>query len=276
MLELLVTTGIIALLAGLLLPAVQQVREAARQVQCKNNLKQIGLALHNYHDVHRSLPIGYRVDARGETAFGWAVAVLPMLEQASLSVLVDDHTSVTSPVNAAARAVAPDVFCCPSDPKSKPSNCFAISKRTKRPLRAAALFDSEEVLATLPSTNYVGVFGNGEPDDLPGAAGEGTFLGGRSVRFRDLLRGMSQVVVVGERTARRLPSTWIGFVVGGEDAQGRVLGNAWLGPNRADADECEFDSRHPGSTHFLWADGHVTSVADAIDTNVYRDFARRH
>jgi prepilin-type processing-associated H-X9-DG protein len=81
---------------------------------------------------------------------------------------------------------------------------------------------------------------------------------------------------IGERTARKLPSTWIGFVLTGEDAQARVLGNAWLGPNRIDADECEFDSRHPSCVNFLWADGHFAPVADAIDAALYRDLARRN
>ncbi len=270
-LELLVTTGIIGVLAGLLLPAVQQAREAARQIQCKNNLRQMGVALHNYHDVHRSLPIGYRTDATDATAFGWALAILPYLEQTSLSVSVDDGASVTSSVNDEARDNSPDVFLCPSDPKLMSFDLFA-----EPPGNPASTSSLVTVLTTLPSANYVGVFGNSDADDTPGELGEGTFLGNRSFRFRDLTRGLSQVVIVGERTARKLPSTWIGVVLEGEDAPGRVIGHNWFGPNRDDADECEFDSRHPGCTNFLWADGHVKSIADSIESTLYRDLAKRN
>jgi prepilin-type processing-associated H-X9-DG protein len=81
---------------------------------------------------------------------------------------------------------------------------------------------------------------------------------------------------VGERTTRKLPSTWLGFDTGGEDAPGRVAGSVMLGPNRADSDECDFESRHPGHVNFLWADGHVRAMADGIDQSVYRASGRRN
>ncbi|MCA9076818.1 MAG: DUF1559 domain-containing protein [Planctomycetaceae bacterium] len=269
-LELLVTTGIIGVIAGLLLPAVQQARETARQIQCKNNLKQIGVALHNYHEVHQSLPIGYRSDATCDTAYGWAHAILPHLEQSSLAARVDDRAALTSPVNDNAREYSPDVFLCPSDPKLPTFDLFAEPPGT--PTSTSSLVT---VLTTLPSANYVGVFGNSDADATPGGLGEGTFLGDKSFRFRDLMRGLSNVVIVGERTARKLPSTWIGVALEGEDATGRVIGHNWIGPNRDDADECEFDSRHPGCTNFLWADGHVKAIDDSIDATLYRNIAQR-
>ncbi len=269
-LELLVTVGIIGVLAGLLLPAVQQAR-GLRRLQCTNHLKQIGLAIHNYHDQHRALPIGRRADAVGASAFGWAPAILPFLDLVTLAHRIDDEASVTAAVNDEARTQTPVVFRCPSDPQDL---TFALYAETDE--HHTAPFAADTVLTVLPSANYVGVFGTSEPDDRPTPPGEGTFVGDRSVRFRDVIRGLSNVVIVGERTARKLPATWFGVPLAGEDAAGRLLGNAWIGPNRDDADECEFDSRHAGCTNFLWGDGHVRSIADSIDTHLYREFAKRN
>ena len=84
LIELLVVIAIIAILIALLLPAVQQAREAARRSQCKNNLKQIGLALHNYHDVNGSFPLGTRHSNTGAWGFSWWVGTLPYIDQAPL------------------------------------------------------------------------------------------------------------------------------------------------------------------------------------------------
>lgn len=269
-LELLVTTGVVGMLAGLLLPAVHQARETARQIQCQNNLKQIGLALHNYHDVQRSLPIGAGSDALAVTSYGWATAILPYLDQAPLATLVHDRVELTSPANDEARQEAPSEFLCPSDHRQPLFTLIAEAAEHHA-------FSNEPVseLTLLPSTNYIGVFGVSDVDDIPGDEGEGAFVQDCSFQFRDLTRGLTQVAIVGERTARKLPSTWIGTVMAGEDGIARLLGNNWLGPNRDDADECEFDSRHPGCTHFLFGDGHVKAVPEAIDTTAYREMAMR-
>jgi prepilin-type processing-associated H-X9-DG protein len=104
------------MLVALLLPAVQSAREAARRMQCSNNLKQIALALHNYHDVHRCFPAAYLTDKDGKPLHSWRVALLPYLEQQQLYEQYNFNEPWDSPNNLAVAQRMPDVFRCPSDP----------------------------------------------------------------------------------------------------------------------------------------------------------------
>lgn len=264
-LELLVTIGILTVLMALLLPAVHSARESGRKIQCQNNLRQIGLALHQHHETAGSLPRGWILKEGSDFAIGWATSLLPWLEQSALQER--NFTSLT--------VVTPTVFICPSDSAATRFQLYAEHDEDHRmPDSAAPL--PVDILVELPHANYIGVYGTSDPDELGEIDGGGTFIARDAIRLRDLTNGLSQVAVVAERTARRLPSTWLGFHVHGEDAAGRVLGFAALGPNRVEADECEFDSRHPGCINMLFADGHVRSVADDIDATVYRQMAQRN
>ncbi len=192
LIELLVVIAIIAILIALLLPAVQQAREAARRTQCKNNLKQIGVALHNYHDVHSKFPQGKVVDRNKTYAgcpswvngsgFSWRVMILPMMEQSALysQNAVDDSGMYTCGIfgNGAAkrlvllRTTLP-AYLCPSDPTSY-------------------------VGAEKP-TNYAGIGGgakNSHGDrDPQNVAGILTF---RGASMRDIVDGTSNTAMVGE------------------------------------------------------------------------------
>jgi prepilin-type N-terminal cleavage/methylation domain-containing protein len=117
LIELLVVIAIIAILIGLLLPAVQKVREAAARTQCINNLKQIGLACHNYHDARKQLPPGASRSPAFVTAM---VYLLPYFEQASKFKQWDLNQSALAAANTAARTQDPPILRCPSDP----SNAF--------------------------------------------------------------------------------------------------------------------------------------------------------
>ncbi|MFO1064952.1 MAG: DUF1559 domain-containing protein [Pirellulales bacterium] len=115
--ELLVVIAIIGILVGLLLPAVQQAREAARRMQCSNNLKQLGLALHNYHDAHKRFPFasGGTVPPSGSPGYSAVSLLLPYMEQAPLWNQIDFRLPLTDPVNNNARLASVPGFLCPSD-----------------------------------------------------------------------------------------------------------------------------------------------------------------
>src|SRR5262249_52762419 len=121
LIELLVVLAIIALLVGLLLPAVQRVREAANRVKCANNLKQIGLACHAYHDSRGSFPPGYTAWPSSDPlatspGWGWAAYLLPFLEQSNLSQSIQFNLPIEHPANADTRLTRLPLFLCPSDP----------------------------------------------------------------------------------------------------------------------------------------------------------------
>ncbi|HEX4588713.1 MAG TPA: DUF1559 domain-containing protein [Gemmataceae bacterium] len=116
LIELLVVIAIIAILIGLLLPAVQKIREAASRTKCQNNLKQIGLALHNYHGTFESFPAGSTATSLNACYENWAIAILPHIEQESLKNLYVKNQVNESAVNAPVRQTRVNIFVCPTDP----------------------------------------------------------------------------------------------------------------------------------------------------------------
>lgn len=252
------------------MPAVNTARESARKIECVNHLRQLGVALHNYHDTYARLPAGWRRDQEQRTAFGWAASLLPYLEQNQLANRIDFESTVDAVNNFEAREMNLPIFRCPSDVADLR---FVLFQEVGG--HETSGMKSLTAMIELPSANYLGVYGTSDPDAVPLRCGEGIFLGDQFLRFSDCQQGLSNILMVGERTARKLPSTWLGIMLEGEDASGRLVGNAYLGPNRTDADECEFDSRHSGCVNFLWGDGHVQSISDSIDAGTYRRFANR-
>lgn len=164
----------------------------------------------------------------------------------------------------------PPTFVCPSDAAESRFDLFE-EMGTKGEFGQ----DSQHLLVTLPEANYVGVFGISDPDNARCGIGEGPFIKDRSVRYAEVTRGLGKVMFVGERTARKLPSTWLGMYLNGEDAKSRTVGSADQSPNYIDSDESELDGRHPGHANFLWGDGRVQAVEDDVERSVYQNAARR-
>ncbi len=187
--ELLVVIAIIGVLVGLLLPAVQSAREAARRMQCSNNLKQIGLALHNYHDTFRSFPPGWiRSNGAGDRryAWSWSGAILPFIEQSALQDNsgfgeVNIHSAAADPALLKALQTPVPGYRCPSDIAPATNNWLAIHS---------------ERMAT---SNYVGTH-NSDYWDVNGDSTQGgMFIENEPTRFRDVLDGTSNTFMVGER-----------------------------------------------------------------------------
>src|SRR5579859_6029688 len=115
LIELLVVIAIIAVLVSLLLPAVQQAREAARRTQCKNNLKQLGLAMHNYHDAYLGFPMGKNTTASGLTNFPAQARILPYIDQTNLYNQINFNVGPTNAANVLAYNTTLPAFRCPTD-----------------------------------------------------------------------------------------------------------------------------------------------------------------
>jgi prepilin-type N-terminal cleavage/methylation domain-containing protein/prepilin-type processing-associated H-X9-DG protein len=282
LIELLVVIAIIAILVGLLLPAVQKVREAAARVKCQNNLKQIGLAFHNYESAYGRFPAGFisgasTVDAESTgPGWGWGTALLPFLEQENLYRQIDLKKDIADPVNAAARVRPLSVYLCPSD--SPPTPTFVAANDAGTPLAEVAF------------ANYVAVGGTVEVSGFPDT-NTGTFVRDRTLTFRgfrvgDVSDGTSGTLFVTERASKRSPqTTWTGAVTGaiapplnpafdseepptfcttntGTVADGRT-------PNNALEHVEDANSRHTGGVNALFGDGSVRFVRDSIDPRAW-------
>jgi len=275
--ELLVVITIIGVLISLLLPAVQSAREAARRMQCSNNLKQLGLALHNYHSAIGCFPPGWICEYDSSNSivqrpeWGWIVFLFPYMEQENIyrQLRVGDRTlaaaySDTSYYGQPLLRVKLGILRCPAD------TTFDYLPHS---LRAWGNVNFE------PATcNYVGVMGI---FDVAGdVANTGLFSGNRSYKFRDMTDGTSNTVVAGERHKRCLSASWAGPAdptdaspIGVYHVGGRMsvkLNNMLVvAPGQQPTYDCAegLGSGHPGGAQFLVGDGSVRFLTDSIDFN---------
>ena len=279
LIELLVVIAIIGVLVALLLPAVQAAREAARRSQCVNNLKQIGLALHNYESSNQTLPPGYvsAFDSTGTdlgTGWGWASMMLPQLELSTGFAALNFLQNIELPGNQTVRLVIFNVFLCPTDRVDPSWPAVDRDYLTGAPTR---------VICQIAPSNYVGMNGVSEP----GPDGEGVFFRNSQIAFRDITDGLSQTLAVGERSHFLGPATWTGSVTGAllydgdgdmvgtpvvETGPGMVLGHSGegAGPGANRSEPNQFYSLHPGrGVNFLFADGHVAFLKATMNYKTY-------
>jgi prepilin-type N-terminal cleavage/methylation domain-containing protein/prepilin-type processing-associated H-X9-DG protein len=288
--ELLVVIAIIAVLIALLLPAVQSAREAARRTQCANNLKQLGIALHNYEEAVGAFPPGWisRPDVTGDNAgpgWGWATLALAYDEQSPLYSATNVNLPIERPDNQTSRLTTLQIFSCPTDAYFRASFTVADSSTSASQLGGP--------ICDVASSSYVGVFGTGDPSDIPGRDfGNGSFFRNQSVRLRDYLDGTSNTIAVGERSQNLSRATWTGAVTkaavpitvlqaeNGLDPEG---GDALVvahtgeldGPNSIPAHADQFWSLHPAGAMFLFADGSVRPIKARRPLPIFQALATR-
>lgn len=283
LIELLVVIAIIAVLIALLLPAVQQAREAARRSQCRNNLKQMGLALHNYHESYQTLPPGYvsLFDAASNDTgpgWGWASRLLPQLDQTAAAKRINVNVGIEQPANAAIRVTTFPVFLCPSDTATPTWAAWQRSLTTGANIA---------LIGDVATSNYVGMFGTSEP----GVGGDGLFFRDSRVRVGDIKDGTSTTLAIGERSQRLGEASWTGAVLNAvlvpdpsdgigngppEPAASIVLGHAGDGfsPGDPRSHVNQFYAFH-GGVQFLFADGHVSLLNRSMSYSVYHALATR-
>ena len=284
LIELLVVIAIIAILIGLLLPAVQKVREAAARAQCKNNLKQLGIALHSYHDRNNGFPAGYQTRVAADNSdlgpgWGWEAYLLDDLEQTNLKRSIRFDLQISDPANAAARVMTVKVLVCPSEPKT---GTFTVVDANGNPLVAVA------------RASYVGMNGVLGVSDHA-FDNNGVFLRNHNMRIAEVTDGLSNTLFVGERCSSMSDVTWTGAVTNGVVPAIRYpstadqLGNAEAAsalvlshgsrdhlPNNPlvfDADATS--SFHTQGVNFLFGDGSVQSISNSISGTVYEALLTR-
>lgn len=281
LIELLVVISIIAILIALLLPAVQQAREAARRTQCRNNLKQIGIALHNYHETHNMVPMGAYSDIDDDAGldddgYGWPVYLLPYLEQANLYQkinpqgqpgIIEGYFNANGTIIPGGETVIP-AFICPS--AILPNN-----------IQSGGGLNPDAHQIGYGKIDYKGSTGYAD-DGLFNKHRDALAKGSNRIRFRDIRDGLSNTIAVGESSypgrAGSDQPMWIGIPGSDEvllfktNAPSIINcgirgfgGNYWAG---AIDDDCAV-SLHTGGAFFLFADGSVHFLSENIALQTY-------
>ena len=280
--ELMVVISIVGTLVGLLLPAVQTAREAARSSQCRNNLKQMGLGLHNHHDAKRCLPPGFTAKAAFEfgnddvdpsPGWSWMFHILPFVEE---NLLYDAQTDLNQSVaDSATLAAKVPLYVCPSDTQSD----------------VFQLYDAG--LVPLPGKmaapcSYAGFVGGDESEvtfgDENGKGFHGCLYRNSRTKFKEIADGLSHTALAADRSCGITQGTWAGAVAGAKMRMGpgnpRYAGNPsmnfppdvfvlmhsnWINADTTQSDDGGTDdpsSFHNRGAFHLFADGSVRFLND--------------
>ncbi|MBY0228488.1 MAG: DUF1559 domain-containing protein [Gemmataceae bacterium] len=300
--------AIIAILIGLLLPAVQKVREAAARMSCQNNLKQLGLALHNYHDVNDGFPPGftaltpaagqYMSNQESDYSPGWSLFahVLPYLEQEALHRSITFNLPILHPSNAAARRTFVKAYICPSDAGAVLVDITDSGPTTWTAPNAYSYPPSTNPLTVLGDAavcSYVGCLGTLGYEEQPYT---GVFHRNSKTRITDITDGTSNTIGIGERMSRHSPNGWAGTVWQAETVlsnrspqyrpaepsfQARATISSVLvhirsaPPNTPTNSAAAFMSPHTSGCNFLNMDGSCRLITNGIDLTTFKALATR-
>lgn len=306
--ELLVVIAIIGVLMALLLPAVQAAREAARGTQCRNHLKQMGLALHNYHDANGTfppgvisklanptwvLPAGDCVSAPTDLGPGWSffARMLPFMEEGNFYDTINFDLPLTDPLNESARQTVVGAYRCPSDPGPELIEIYDCGS----PPSAA---NTPTVMTDGASTSYVGSLGGaktgGNPNDgcYEFQPFNGIFHRNKAIKIVDITDGTSYTVGIGERHSGFVRTAWAGVVAGQEvlfnfdmmpeqykpalppcqnwrpTITGVVAHSRQSAFNDPTGSPGGFVSPHPGGANFLFMDGSARMLRNSLPREV--------
>jgi len=301
LLEILVAIAILAMLVGLLLPAVQGVRRQGERIVCLNNLHQLGQALHHYHEIHGSLPPAYLQNGVGEDPPGaqagkmkfdlpipgsftnpvwpgwsWAAHILPQLEQSPIHDQIDFTIPNTFPASTRVREQLMKVLTCPAD----------------RGAGMAWFFDQfQKPIIEAATTSYVACFGAlGDMVNSP-TSGNGLLYCNSRVRATDVTDGLSNTVAIGERAGLFVQSPWVGpmhkttarTTMNAPVYQALVSPGAGLGMARFGSrpvndpwsEPEDFFSPHRDTIHLLFGDGSARAARTTTDLAVLQAIGTR-
>ena len=275
LIEVIFVLGIVAFAAAMFVPATRGGRHAARRSECKNNLKQIGLAMHNYHDTFNRLPPGYVVgDEYATHLWGWSTYLLPYIDQNPLYNQLNVGVAGWIENDKSGSNTVLPAFRCSSDVGS-PLVIGSIKAARSNYVanNGCHLAINFAVNNPVCSTASLGT---------TGCVGGGPFSRNSNFRFPDCQDGLSNTFLVGERSSATTISSsmvggdsiWIGAANVSPNGVGLILGDTHAVPNSSVATPYGYSSKHTGGAQFLMADGAVRFISSNIDLHTFQQISQ--